>query len=77
MSRAGLPFARWWLVVVASLLMGAAGAYQFLWSSIPGPLGEAVDASGPSCSGRRDGVCRTVSEPPKRDANEGRRWQRP
>jgi len=48
MARRGLPFSRWWLVVLASLLMGAAGMYQFLWSSIRGPLGESVGASEPA-----------------------------
>lgn len=48
MARDGLPFSRWWLVVVASLLMGAAGIFQFLWSSIRGPLGAAVGASEPA-----------------------------
>jgi len=48
MARGELPFSRWWLVVVASLLMGAAGTYQFLWSSIRGPLGFRVGASEPA-----------------------------
>jgi len=29
-----LPFSRWWLVVLSALVMGAAGTYQFVWSSI-------------------------------------------
>ncbi len=48
MARGELPFSRWWLVVIASLLMGAAGTYQFLWSSIRGPLGVRVGASEPA-----------------------------
>ena len=40
-----LPFSRWWLVVVGALAMGAAGTYQFVWSSIRGPLGGQVGAS--------------------------------
>jgi OFA family oxalate/formate antiporter-like MFS transporter len=40
-----LPFSRWWLVVVGALAMGAAGTYQFVWSSIRGPLGAQVGAS--------------------------------
>lgn len=41
-----LPFSRWWLIVVAALVMGFAGTYQFLWSSIRGPLSTQIDASG-------------------------------
>lgn len=39
---------RWWFVAVAALLMGVSGAYQFLWSSIRGPLGAMVGASEPA-----------------------------
>ncbi|MFW5911279.1 MAG: MFS transporter [Halolamina sp.] len=44
-ARERLPFSRWWLVAVAALAMGAAGTYQFVWSSIRGPLGSQVGAS--------------------------------
>ena len=40
-----LPFSRWWLVVVGALAMGAAGSYEFVWSSIRGPLGAQVGAT--------------------------------
>lgn len=40
-----LPFSRWWLVVVGALGMGAAGSYEFVWSSLRGPLGAQVGAS--------------------------------
>ncbi|MEF8851637.1 MAG: MFS transporter [Haloarculaceae archaeon] len=40
-----LPFSRWWLVAVAAALMGAIGTYQFVWSSVRGPLGGQVGAS--------------------------------
>ncbi len=33
---------RWWLLVVAAVGMGAAGSYQFSWSSIRVPLGASV-----------------------------------
>jgi OFA family oxalate/formate antiporter-like MFS transporter len=33
---------RWWLLVVAAVGMGAAGTYQFSWSSIRVPLGASV-----------------------------------
>lgn len=39
------PVSRWWLVAVAAALMGITGSYQFLWSSIRGPLGGTVGAS--------------------------------
>lgn len=39
-----LPFSRWWLVAVAALAMGAAGTYQFTWSSIRIPLGNQIGA---------------------------------
>ncbi|MFB6079699.1 MAG: MFS transporter [Haloferacaceae archaeon] len=35
---------RWWLVAFAALAMGAAGSYQFVWSTIRGPLGAHVGA---------------------------------
>ena len=44
-DRQDLPFSRWWLVVVAAVLMGAIGTYQFVWSSIRGPLAGQVPAS--------------------------------
>lgn len=44
MATKRLPFSRWWLVALAGLLMGVTGTYQFLWSSIRGPLGSTVGA---------------------------------
>jgi OFA family oxalate/formate antiporter-like MFS transporter len=44
-DRQDLPFSRWWLVAVAAVLMGAIGTYQFVWSSIRGPLAGQVPAS--------------------------------
>jgi len=46
MEREPLPFSRWWLVVVGALAMGLAGTYQFVWSSLSGPLGTQIGASG-------------------------------
>ena len=40
-----LPFSRWWLVVAGALGMGVAGTYQFVWSSLRGPLGAQIGAS--------------------------------
>jgi OFA family oxalate/formate antiporter-like MFS transporter len=39
-----LSFSRWWLVVAGAGVMGVAGTYQFVWSSIRGPLGAQVGA---------------------------------
>jgi OFA family oxalate/formate antiporter-like MFS transporter len=33
-----LGFSRWWLIVVAALAMGVVSPYQYVWSSIEGPL---------------------------------------
>ncbi|MFB6156628.1 MAG: MFS transporter [Haloferacaceae archaeon] len=38
------PSARWWLVGLAALAMGAAGTYQFAWSAVRGPLGARLGA---------------------------------
>ena len=38
------PAPRWWLVGVAAVAMGAAGSFQFLWSSLRGPVGARVGA---------------------------------
>ncbi|MFB6281218.1 MAG: MFS transporter, partial [Haloferacaceae archaeon] len=38
------PAARWALVGLAALAMGAAGSYQFVWSTIRGPLGARLGA---------------------------------
>ncbi|GAB7093845.1 MFS transporter [Halolamina litorea] len=43
-DRRELRFSGWELVVVAALAMGAAGIYQFGWSSIRLPLGERLGA---------------------------------
>ncbi|MFB6253873.1 MAG: MFS transporter, partial [Halobacteriaceae archaeon] len=40
-----LPFSRWWLVIVGAMIMGIAGTFQFLWSSIRGPIGVQIGAS--------------------------------
>lgn len=44
-DRGDLPVSRWTLVAVSALVMGAAGSYEFVWSSIRGPLGSQVGAS--------------------------------
>ncbi|MFC6737636.1 MFS transporter, partial [Halolamina salina] len=44
MDRTDLRFSGWELVVAAALAMGAAGIYQFGWSSIRLPLGSRLGA---------------------------------
>jgi OFA family oxalate/formate antiporter-like MFS transporter len=39
-----MGLSRWWLIAVAVAGMGAAGTYQFGWSSIRGPLGARIGA---------------------------------
>lgn len=41
----GPGFARWWLVAASAMVMGVAGTYQFVWSSIRAPLGAHLGAS--------------------------------
>jgi OFA family oxalate/formate antiporter-like MFS transporter len=43
-DRSELGLSRWWLIAVAVVGMGAAGTYQFGWSSIRGPLGVRISA---------------------------------
>ncbi|PSQ11769.1 oxalate:formate antiporter [Halobacteriales archaeon QS_5_70_15] len=44
MDETGDGRSRWWLVLVAALVMGTAGVYQFGWSSIRPALGARVGA---------------------------------
>jgi OFA family oxalate/formate antiporter-like MFS transporter len=39
---------RWLVVLVAALVMGAAGSYQFVWSSVSGVVGSRFGASAPA-----------------------------
>ncbi|MFB6227746.1 MAG: MFS transporter [Halobacteriales archaeon] len=43
-AQSELGISRWWLIAVAVVGMGAAGTYQFGWSSIRGPLGARIGA---------------------------------
>ena len=40
-----LSFSRWWLIASGTLAMGIAGTFQFVWSSIRGPLGSQIGAA--------------------------------
>ncbi|WP_136590383.1 MFS transporter [Salinigranum halophilum] len=42
------PSRRWLVVVVAALVMGGAGTYQFVWSSVSGVVGTRFEASAPA-----------------------------
>ncbi|WP_254545117.1 OFA family MFS transporter [Halomarina pelagica] len=44
-AREHLGFSRWWLVVAAALAMGAVSPYQYVWSSIEGPLATDLEIS--------------------------------
>jgi OFA family oxalate/formate antiporter-like MFS transporter len=39
-AKAELGFSRWWLIVAAALAMAVASPYQYVWSSIEGPLAQ-------------------------------------
>lgn len=44
-EHGSLPFSRWWLIASGTLAMGIAGTFQFVWSSIRGPLGSQIGAT--------------------------------
>lgn len=39
-AKAELGFSRWWLILAAALAMAVASPYQYVWSSIEGPLAQ-------------------------------------
>ena len=41
-ARETLGFSRWWLVFAAAIMMGLVSPYQYVWSSIEGPLAESL-----------------------------------
>jgi OFA family oxalate/formate antiporter-like MFS transporter len=43
-----LGFSRWWQVVAAAVMMGLVSPYQYVWSSIEGPLAENLGISLPA-----------------------------
>jgi OFA family oxalate/formate antiporter-like MFS transporter len=47
-ARDHLGFSRWWQVAAAAVLMGLVSPYQYVWSSIEGPLAESLGLSLPS-----------------------------
>lgn len=44
-ARDILGRSRWWQLVAAAVMMALASPYQYVWSSIEGPLGESLGAS--------------------------------
>lgn len=46
-AKAELGFSRWWQIIAAAVMMGLISPYQYVWSSIEGPLSAAlsVDAA--------------------------------
>ena len=44
-ARAELGFSRWWQIAAAALMMGLVSPYQYVWSSIEGPLSSSLDIS--------------------------------
>ncbi|MFB6361674.1 MAG: MFS transporter, partial [Halobacteriales archaeon] len=47
-ARDHLGFSRWWQVAAAAVMMGLVSPYQYVWSSIEGPLAESLGLSLPS-----------------------------
>ncbi len=43
-----LGFSRWWQIVAAAAMMAAVSPYQYVWSSIEGPLAENLDIALPA-----------------------------
>ena len=49
-ARDVLGFSRWWLVLGAAGMMAVVGPYQYVWSSIRGPVADAIGASSAALS---------------------------
>ena len=47
-ARDVLGFSRWWQVVAAAVMMGLVSPYQYVWSSIEGPLASQLGVSLPA-----------------------------
>ncbi len=43
-----LGFSRWWQIAAAAMMMAAVSPYQYVWSSIEGPLAESLDIALPA-----------------------------
>ena len=42
-AREELGFSRWWQVAAAAVMMGLVSPYQYVWSSIEGPLAQSLE----------------------------------
>ena len=42
LSREILGFSRWWQIIAAALMMGLVSPYQYVWSSIEGPMADSL-----------------------------------
>ena len=47
-AKAILGFSRWWQIAAAAGMMAAVSPYQYVWSSIEGPLAESLDIALPA-----------------------------
>jgi len=47
-ARERLGFSRWWQVAAAAVMMGLVSPYQYVWSSIEGPLADSLGLSLPA-----------------------------
>lgn len=47
-ARELLGFSRWWQIAAAALMMGLVSPYQYVWSSIEGPLARSLGVSLPA-----------------------------
>jgi MFS transporter, OFA family, oxalate/formate antiporter len=47
-AREELGFSRWWQIIAAVVMMGLVSPYQYVWSSIQGPLGRELGVSLPA-----------------------------
>lgn len=47
-ARDVLGFSRWWQILAAAAMMAAVSPYQYVWSSIEGPLAESLEISLPA-----------------------------
>ena len=47
-AREVLGFSRWWQIAAAAVMMGLVSPYQYVWSSIEGPLASRLDVSLPA-----------------------------
>lgn len=47
-ARSVLGFSRWWQIVAAAAMMAAVSPYQYVWSSIEGPLAQQLDIALPA-----------------------------